>query len=164
MSGGVLAATTTTALARATVHQQYNGRAFGVRMLNNLIPIVLHIRQPGGGFSNSILVFDKLAHRHVPYKDYGIRKKCCRRVLLFNVNHYYKCYLPTHIGADGEVQTPYTFNRCEKCNVQLKDACGHLVSVTTMRQYNVDKFIYRAPAVLQSSGKNELFKYQKGNC
>ena len=160
MSGGVLESATTTALNRTTVHAQYNGKALGVVMLNNLIPIVLTVAVPGAPAKKAVLLFGDVAHKYSPYKDYGVREKCCRRVLLFNVQHYLKCYLTDDHSDDG----PYTYDCCRKCGAVLKDGCKHLIQVNAKRSYNVDKFIYRAPAVLQSTGNNELFKYQKGNC
>lgn len=163
MSGGVLEATTSTALARSTVHAQYNRKALGVVLLNNLVPIVLNIKRPGGGHRRAVLVFGRNAHAKSPYQDLGIRKKCCRRVLKFNVKHYVKCYLPNVLGRNGEIHTPYSYNCCNYCGVQLKDACGHLVSITSTRSYNVDKYIYKAPTVLQSCGTAEIFSFRKGN-
>lgn len=162
---GTLEATTTTAMSRTTVHAQYNGRALGVTILNNLIPIVLNVPQPGQKTFPAILMFVPAAHRHSPYKDYGVRRKCCRKVLMFNTLHYFKCYLPNTQGEIDEENGPYTYNSCRHCGTTLKDDCGHLIQVTERRRYNVDKFIYRAPAVLQSTGRNEIFeKYQEGNC
>lgn len=157
---GALEAEISTALTRTTVHAQYNRRALGVVMLNNLVPIILKVDIPGRNAKRVILVFGKRAHRTSPYKDFGVRRKCCRRVLLFNVQHYIKCYLTEDHGPDA----PYTYDCCQKCGAVLKDGCNHLVQVNNVRQYNVNKFIYRASEVLQSPGSSELFNYQKGNC
>lgn len=160
MSEAVLDATTSTAMTRTTVHAQYNGRALGVVMLNNLIPIVLDIPKPGRKAYKAVLVFGRRAHKNSPYEDLGVRRKCCRRVLTFNVQHYTKCYLTDDHGADA----PYTYNCCRKCNAVLKDACNHLVQVNNVRSYNVDKFIYKAPHALQEAGPSALFKFQERNC
>lgn len=156
--GGVLQSTTSTALKRTTVHAQYNGKALGVVMLNNLVPIVLNVVVPGGYIKKSVLVFGKKAHNESPYEDFGVRRKCCRQVLLFNVLHYTKHYLTS------DMEGPYTFNCCRQCGVSLKAACDHLVQFTRRREYSVDKYIYRASRVLQSPGSSELFTYRRGNC
>jgi hypothetical protein len=161
---GVLEATTSTALARTTVHAQFNRKALGVVLLNNLIPIVLKVDVPGQPAKRAILVFGPRAHKFIPYKDYGVRHKCCRRVLLFNVFHYIKCYLPTYTDSNDVEHEPYTYDCCRKCGAVLKDGCNHLIQVNARRSYNVDKFIYQAPSVLQEATNNELFKYQRGNC
>lgn len=159
MSGGVLEATTSTALVRTTVHAQYNGRALGVVLLNNLIPISLNVRQPGGSYKKARLIFGTKAHDTSPYKDYGLLKKCCRTVLLFNVQHYFKCYL-----TDNQEDGPYTYNCCRKCGATLADDCGHLVQVHNHRSYNVDKYIHKATGVLQSEGTEDIFSFRKENC
>lgn len=161
---GALEATTSTALTRTTVHAQYNRKALGVVMLNNLVPIVLKVDIPGRDAKRVVLVFGKRAHLTSPYHDLGVRRKCCRRVLLFNVQHYVQCFLPSYVDDEGVTHTPYQYNCCNKCGAVLKDGCNHLIQVNNVRQYNVNKFIYRASAVLQSPGNSELFNYQKGNC
>jgi hypothetical protein len=155
---GVLDATTSTALDRTTVHAQYNGRALGVVMMDNLIPIVLHVTKPGRKAYPAVLTFGGKHHKHSPYEDYGVRRKCCRQVILFNAFHYTKCYL------DGGDSGPYTYNNCRKCHATLKDACGHIVQVNKVRSYNVNKFVFKASAVLQNDGNGQLLEYQRGNC
>lgn len=158
--GQMLDATTTTDLTRTTVHAQYNRRAFGVVIFNSLIPIVLHVPKPGRCAEPKILVFGGKHHDKSPYKDYGVRRKCCRKVLLFNMIHFQKCYL-TDDESEG---APYTFNCCRKCGATLTDACGHLVQFNQVREYRVNKYIFKASTVLQEDGQGSIFNFQKGNC
>jgi hypothetical protein len=157
---GVLEAATTTGLTRTTVHAQYNRKGLGVVMLNNLIPIVLHVTKPGRKAEPKILLFGGVNHATSPYQDLGTRNVCCRKVITFNVQHYVKCYLTDDHTDDG----PYTFNYCQKCGATLTDACNHLVQTNQSRKYNVDKFIYKADSVLQSDGPDPLFNFQRSNC
>lgn len=156
---GALEAATSTALARTTVHAQYNGKALGVVMLNNLVPIVLHVPKPGRPAYRAVLNFGGVNHKHPAYKDLGVRRKCCRQVIRFNLIHFTKCYLTDDHGEDA----PYSFNQCRKCSARLKDACGHIVQVNKVRRYNVDKYIFKAATVLPGESVGQLFEYQIRN-
>lgn len=152
----VLDATTTTGLERITVHGQYNYRAFGFRLLNNLVPIVLNVREPGPVIRPVILVFGPKTRDRSPYKDFGLRDKVTKRVLAFNIRHYMKCYLNT---PNPE---PYTFNQCKVCGASIKDQVGNVLQSVTKRSYRPDKYVWRPTKHLQSEGNNEIFKHHEG--
>lgn len=167
MRGVVLGATTSTDLGRTTVHEQYtkDRKAVGLFVANMIVPISFRFTERSGIVRNGIIVIGKKAHKESPYKDYGVRKKCCKKVIKFNINHYIKCYLPTAVGSDGTVRTPFTFNRCQKCNEKIVDDCGHIVQMVTHREYNVNKFIFRTSKVVQAcDGPANIFNHQTQVC
>lgn len=151
-----LEAVNSTALRRTTVHHQFNGRAFGVPILDKLAPIVLNIRIPGYQFQRSVLMFDKVTRKDIPYEDLGELQKCCIKVYAFNIRHYLKCYI------NGGDTGPYTFNECKRCGVGITDDSGHAISQKNHRKYRRDRFIYQSCGVLQEdTGSGEIFDYQE---
>ena len=157
----MLDAVNSTALTRTTVHQQYNQRAFGLFMLGKLVPITLHIKTPGPAYKNAFLMFGENLHVDSPYKDLGIEQVCCKQVYNFNINHYVKHYLPSAIGEDGHITTPYTFNHCNVCGASIQDSNGHSISFIMKREYRKNKFIWATDEALQDdAGEDHIFIYQ----
>lgn len=161
MGGVLLGAQNNTGFSRTTVHQQYNGEALGFFMLNHLVPIVLNVRQPGGTYKKVILVWRKLTQKYIPYSDMGIIEKCCRRVFLFNIRHYLKCYLPTAIDLNGDPTEPFTYNLCQKCGASVVDGHGHTLQYITRRSYRGDSYIYRTSNRLQNDTSGLNIGYQE---
>ena len=155
MSRVVIDSATTTPMSRTTVHNQFDGRAFGFRMLTRTVPIVLNILGPGNTCKSGVLVFGGKAHECVPYTDLGNMEKCCRRVYTFNVKHYLKCF----IGTSGT----YTWNQCTVCGASIKDGTGkHAVQQLAKLSYRGNRYIYRADKTLQPCSNKEMFTYQEG--
>lgn len=155
MTRVVLDATTTASLERTTVHQQFNGEALGVMVLNHLVPIVLNVPQIGGGYCTRVLVWKRLTQKHIPYRDLGEIEACCMKVIGFNLRHYIKCYLSS---PDPE---PYTYNLCQKCNVAINDDNGHTLGKIAYRKYRRNRYIYRPCEALQDeAGAEDVFGYQ----
>ena len=161
--GKTLEPVTATGLGRTTVHQQYNGKAFGLYMFGRLVPFVLTVRRPGNQYEKVVVMFGAPAHTHSPYRDLGLKRVCCRQVFAFNVRHYVKCYLPNAVAKNGRILTPYTFNLCENCGATMTDDCGHFISMTKSREYRRNAYIWKAAKVLQDhQGADEIFTHQRG--
>ena len=159
----ILEPTTSTVMTRTTVHRQYNGKAFGFYMLNNMVPIVLNIRKPGKVHYRAVLVYGRKTRNKSPYSDLGLMTKECQRVFLFNVRHYVKCYLPAQMGSDGNPTQPYTYNLCQYCGASVKDDNNRLLQQIATLSYRVDSYLWKAKGVLQSpTGPGQLFTAPSG--
>lgn len=154
--GGVLQSTTTNALTRITVHSQYNKRALGFFLLNNLVPITLNIRKPGGHYKRVILMFDPVLQDSSPYEDFGFVDRECRKIFTFNIRHYVQCFLPSGSGA-------FTYNLCQICGASVKDDLGQVLQQISRRRYRPDKYVWRADNSLQDRrGSEPVFKHHGG--
>lgn len=159
--GVVLQSETTNALTRITVHGQYNHRAFGFFLLNNLIPIVLNVRKPGGHYRRSILMYTPVTRRNAPYEDYGMITTECAKVLTFNIRHYVKCYL--YDSANGMPTGAFTYNQCFICGASVKDSNGRLLQQISRRSYRPDKYVWRPNSSLQNkTGEQPIFTHHEG--
>lgn len=157
MAGVLLEANSSTPLTRTTVHNQFDGRAFGFRMLARVVPIVLNIKAPGGSITKAVLVFGAKVQSHVPYYDLGKVDLCCRKVYTFNIKHYLKCFVPHNPNG------AYTWNQCQICNASIVDDTGkHSVQQMSRRLYRKNRYIYRSNKTLQSGGNTEIFTPQEG--
>lgn len=151
----LLEARTTTDLVRNTVHQQYTGRALGFFMLNHLVPIIIHVRQPGGTHKSAILVWGDSTQKYIPFEDLGEISKDCLKVFLFNVRHYVKCYL------NNDNQEPYTYNLCKFCGAKIRDSKGYVRQIAK-RKYRADMYIYQPTKALQNEANAQpAFSYQE---
>lgn len=163
MSRVLLDSATSMSMERTTVHQQFNGLAFGIMVIGKTIPIILHLRQPGGHYLRSVLVFGPKYRKRIPYKDLGEVEKCCKRVYTFNIRHFMKCYLPSATGSDGQPTEPYKWNNCQKCGVVITDDSNHTIGQLAKRKYRANRYIYRATNTLQDdTGAADLFTHQEG--
>lgn len=145
-----------TDLKRTTVHHALNGKVFGVTALTKVVPIKHCIRQKGGTYVQAVISFDPVTRETLPYKDLGKVEKCCQKVIGFNINHYYKCYL------NGDDQEPYVWNHCRKCDVGIQDEKGHTIGYIAKRSYRRDSYIFEACETLQDEvGTEDRFKYQE---
>lgn len=162
MAQPILPADRTTSLARNTVHEQYEGKALGFYMLNNLVPIVLNVRQPGGTHIKGVLLWDRVAQKHIPYSDLGLMEKDCQKVYTFNIRHYIKCFLPKKVGSDNAPTEPYTYNLCQRCGVAIADGNGVLVKKISKRSYRRNAYIYQPQRTLQDdTGTDNIVSYQE---
>lgn len=156
MARVVLDSATATPLERTTVHNQFDGKAFGFRMLAKTVPIVLHVRVPGGSLKRAVLVFGANTQSHVPYKDLGEVDICCRKVYTFNIRHYIQCFVPSGNGS-------YTWNQCRVCGAAIVDDTGkHSFQQMSKRKFRRNRYIYRAAKTLQSGNNTEMFTPQEG--
>lgn len=158
MASGLLEARTSTQLVRNTVHEQYEGRALGFYMLNQLVPIVINVPLPGKQHKQAILVWGQSTQKFIPFSDLGKVSEECVKVFLFNVRHYTQCYLPNK--DDGS--QPYTFNLCKFCDVSVKDANKNLLKQIVTIDYRANMYIYQPTKALQNkAGTDNLFSYQE---
>lgn len=156
MSRVVLEAASSTPLERTTVHNQFDNRAFGFRMLTKTVPITLYITPPGG-YKKVVLVFGQKVQSHVPYKDLGLVDLCCRKVYTFNIKHYIKCFVPNNPNG------AYTWNKCSICGASITDGTGkHSVQQMSRRKYRKNRYIYRSNKTIQSAKNQEVFTPQEG--
>lgn len=161
--GVVLQSSTTSAMTRITVHGQYNHKAFGFFLLNNLIPIVLNVRRPGPHYERVVLMFGPRLQAHTPYEDLGMVERECRKVFAFNIRHYVKCYLPSTAGSDGQPTMPFTYNLCQACGASVVDGRGQLLQRILKRSYRADKYVWRANNSLQNTaGSQPVFNHHEG--
>lgn len=159
---GTLEASTTTALVRNTVHEQYEGRALGVYVLNQLCPIILNVRQPGGSHKQVILLWGDKTQKWIPFSDLGWVDKNCIKVYTFNIRHYITCYLPSQVGSDSQPTLPYTYNLCQVCGAAISDDYGRLVHQIINRRYRANMYVYMPTEALQEdTGTGQLFDYQE---
>lgn len=153
----VLDAATSAPMTRTTVHNQFDGRAFGFRMLTKIVPIILNIKLPGGDIEHAVLVFGPKVQSHIPYKDLGKVDLCCRKVYTFNIKHYIKCFVPNNVNG------AYTWNKCTVCGASIVDDTGkHSIQQMSRRKYRKNRYIYRAGKTLQSGSNVEIFTPQEG--
>lgn len=156
MTSGTLEAITSTQLVRNTVHEQYEGRALGFFMLNQLVPIVLNIPLPGNQHVKAILVWGNNTQKYVPFTDLGLVSKECIRVFLFNIRHYVKCYLNS-----GSTE-PYTYNLCKFCGAEIHDDNNGYIRQIAKINYRANMYIYQPTKALQNdTGIGDLFNYQE---
>lgn len=156
MARVVLDAATSASLERTTVHQQFNGEALGMMVLNHLVPICLNVPRIGGGYVTRVLVWKKLTQKHIPYRDLGEVEVCCKKVIGFNIRHYLKCYL------NAPNPEPYTYNLCQICNASVQDSSGHTIGKIASRKYRRDRYIYRpCESIQDETGGDGPFAYQE---
>jgi hypothetical protein len=151
MPSAVLDAAGSTSMRRLTVHSQYNSRAFGFFVLNNLVPIVLNLHRPGPSVQQAIVVFGPHTRERSPYHDLGWREVCCQKVFQFNIRHYVKCYLPASDQQD------YSYNLCRICGASIVDATGHTIQTIASRSYRPDIYVWRPRRVLQDQTTRHNF-------
>lgn len=151
MKDCLLPATESTELTYTTVHEQFSvgQKVIGFWFLGAIVPIVFQVNNDKGGVSDVILTLGDPKHEYVPYDDFGVDREECLNILTFNIDHYYKCYLPNRVNLSGRIATPYTLNRCKVCNVSLVDCKGDILRAMTSRKYRVNRFIRKAHQSLQ---------------
>jgi len=149
-----LPAVQTTALKRTTAHEANGAGVVGIKLCGVNIPLAFPISSCG--IKKYVFIADgSRPYKKLKYRDLGVGKECCRKVLRFNIDHYYKCYLPSTLGINGSVTEPYEYNHCRKCNIALKDDCGHLIAWTNTREWRRDRYIYAPEEFLQDCKKEE---------
>ena len=148
----LLPATTATELTYTTVHEQFSvgQKVIGFWFLGAIVPLVFKTNNNRGGIQDVILTLGDPKHEYIPYEDFGVDQDECLKILTFNIQHYYQCYLPNTINKNGKLGTPYTMNKCRMCNVSLVDCKGDVVQAMTGRKYRVNRFIRRTHKTLQN--------------
>jgi hypothetical protein len=160
-------ATTSTELTYTTVHEQFSvgQQVIGFWFLGAMVPIVFNVHNDRGGVQEVILTLGEPKHEYVPYSDFGVDIDECLKILTFNVRHFYKCYLPNDLKTNGQIGTPYKLNRCDLCDISLRDCKDDVISAMTRRQYRVNRFIYKADESLQNVNNDPMgLKVPKGAC
>ena len=151
---GKLTAVKSTALKRTTVHQANGDGVIGVTMCGETVPIVFPV-MVCGELQNVILATGDRRYGSLQYSDLGLGCESCRTVLQFNIDHYFKCYLPGSIGTNGDITQPYEYGHCRKCDVAIEDSCGHLIAFTNTREWRRDRYIHVPEEFLQDCGKEQ---------
>lgn len=167
MKENQLSATTATKLTYTTVHEQFSvgQKVIGFWFLGATVPIVFNIYSDKGGAEEVILTLGDPLHEYTPYDDFGVDVEECMNILTFNVRHFYKCYLPNDIRSNGQLGTPYKLNRCDLCDVSLKDCKNDVIRAMTRRQYRVNRFIWKTEKSLQDENTDPLgLRLPKGAC